>query len=50
MGVKPASVLLGTGAGHVMLLAGVALDAAGVIWTVRLGDAAMTGSRVGGRR
>jgi Flp pilus assembly protein TadB len=36
MQAHPLSVLLGTPAGRIVCLAGVALDAAGLAWTQRL--------------
>ena len=36
IGARPLSVLFGSAAGHVLLIVGVALDAAGVLWTQRL--------------
>lgn len=40
MGARPLGVLLGETRGHLALLAGVALDAAGVLWTARIVAAA----------
>jgi len=40
MGAHPIRVLLGTPPGQLALLAGVCLDAAGVVWTVRIVSAA----------